>query len=372
MSRGRSTYLPTLDGWRALAISLVVFCHLSVGIGLGQFREVGLLGVQIFFGLSGFLITTLLVTEEVRTGSISLSKFYTRRAFRIIPAALVYLIAIGILALLGVVSVTFTRWISTVLLMANNSKAAVSWYVAHFWSLAVEEHFYFIWPAVLILVRSNRRRLQVALTTVLGVALWRGLDFKYEWTWSDPAWFWGRTDIQADNIAMGVVFALAFADEKIGPTLRRFLDRPSTAPAAVGVFMLTAVLAPYLNWKYNFLLLTVRAVAVPVMILGTMIYSAGIFGRTLELPFIRFIGLVSYSLYLWQQLFLAWEPDARLAFVQTFPGNLTAAVFCAVLSFYLIERPMIRAGRRFIRAGPAHQTTISRARTDRVPLASPE
>ena len=124
------SYLPTLDGWRAIAITLVLFEHGSdsinnvlnaVGINI-SIDSVGLLGVQIFFGLSGFLITSRLIASENKYSRISLRSFYIRRAFRILPPALVFLATIGILALLGIIPITFGRWISSLFFFSGGEE----------------------------------------------------------------------------------------------------------------------------------------------------------------------------------------------------------------------------------------------------------
>src|SRR5690348_10205789 len=116
VSRGQSNYLPTLDGWRAVAILMVVFCHASHGMGIYFANDYfGIPGVQIFFGLSGFLITSLLLRQEARLGSVSLAGFYTRRVFRIVPAAAVFLATVGIFSLIGLISITFRDWITALL-----------------------------------------------------------------------------------------------------------------------------------------------------------------------------------------------------------------------------------------------------------------
>lgn len=352
MSRD-SNYLPTLDGWRAVAISMVLFCHASVQLGLWQFKEVGLLGVQIFFGLSGFLITSLLLREECKAGFFSITGFYRRRVFRILPAAAAFLSVVILLSLLGYISVSRGRWLSSLFFIANYSKAPSSWYVGHFWSLAVEEHFYLVWPATMLLVRENRKRLAITLIGALAVALWRAIDFKYHLTWanSDSAWYWGRTDINADSIMFGVIVALA------RERLNSIVSLSFVTPLATGIFALTFLLPPYLDWKIVFALLTVRAAIVPVMILSTLNRPDSMFGKLLELKPLRALGLISYSLYLWQQLFLTWEPQYS---IQRLPFNLLAAFSCAILSYRLIERPMLKVASRS-RIRPSDRSVEARA-----------
>jgi len=347
VSRGKY-YLPTLDGWRAIACSMVIICHGSISMGMPQLRDYfGVPGVDIFFGLSGFLITTLLLGQETRSGTVSLRSFYSRRVFRIIPAALLFLSVLWILRMFGLVEITTGRWVSALLFLANYSNAQQSWYVGHFWSLAVEEHFYLIWPATLLLVRSNRKRLALVLFAICFVDVWRMVDYKYHLTWSGSTDLWThRTDIAADGILFGVAYALALADENTGSKLRKLLRSPFVLPLSIGIFVLTCVLPEHVGWKTSFLLLSLRSAVVPAMILATLSNPGSVVGRILEFKALRFVGLISYSLYLWQELFLPLEPLKGLTAIQWFPLNVALAVICAILSFYLVETPMIRLGQR--------------------------
>lgn len=352
--RSGATYLPTLDGWRAVAITMVLICHGSQSFGAPALRDYfGVPGVDVFFGLSGFLITTLLLKEEAKTGSISLQGFYTRRVFRIIPAALLYLSVIWAIKVDGLLQIDAGRWLSSLFFMANYSTAPQSWYTGHFWSLAVEEHFYLIWPATLVLVRSNRMRLIVALSAIAAIDSWRIIDFKFHLIMSGAPYLWThRTDITADGILFGVAFALAFVDEAIGPRLKSFLRRSWVAPAAIAVFAATCILPLHVGWKVQFALVSLRSAVVPVMILGTLQNADGWLGQILDCRSLRFVGLISYSLYLWQELFLTLEPNPKLAAVQWFPLNMVLAFICAALSYYFLEAPLIGLGRKFIASSP--------------------
>src|SRR5258708_25275484 len=144
-------YLPTLNGWRALAIFGVLICHAASvlwGVNgthpddrLYGLTRYGALGVDVFFGISGFLICTRLLQEEERTGRISLRNFYIRRAFRILPPYLLYLVVLAAIAGIGLITLHAMDFVSCLLFFRNY--VAGSWYTGHFWSLAVEEHFYF-------------------------------------------------------------------------------------------------------------------------------------------------------------------------------------------------------------------------------------
>jgi peptidoglycan/LPS O-acetylase OafA/YrhL len=355
--RSPGNYLPTLDGWRSVAIALVLFAHASESLldaiplnflaNLGSLKMVGLIGVQLFFGLSGFLITSKLLEEEARHGRISLAAFYIRRSFRILPAALAFLSVIALLAMAGVLDISPARWFSTLFFAANYSWAEHSWYLGHFWSLAVEEHFYFLWPAAFLLLRGRGARLALVLSLALLVALWRAVDFKFQLTGSTPAVFWGRTDIQADGILWGVLIALLYADPIWKHRLRQFFVAAPSWPLLC-LLLLALEGLPELNWKLSFALISMKAILMPLLILGTLVQSTRLPGRVLETSALRWVGRLSYSLYLWQQLFLVWREDrvAGLDWLQVFPLNLLAVFVCASMSLQLVETPLIAIGHR--------------------------
>ncbi len=352
------TYLPTLDGWRAIAIILVIFAHGSdsisnafhlfgLNLNFDRLKEIGLQGVQIFFGLSGLLITSRLLAEENKYGRISLKVFYTRRAFRILPASFVFLLVIGLLAFTGILPITLGRWLSTLFFLANYSTATGSWYLGHFWSLAVEEHFYMLWPVIFLVLGVTTKRVKFAIAIALLLAFWRAVDYKFHVTGATPAVFWGRTDIQVDNILWGVVIALLYGDTVWKARLNSLLRLPMILPSLI-VFTITLAVLPHSDWKLEFIFLTIKAIVIPLMILGTLINSSILLSVILEKPIFRLIGRLSYSLYLWQQLFLVWDQSSipSLHFLQILPFNIIAAFICATLSLRYVEKPLIALGHR--------------------------
>jgi len=315
--------------------------------GLIDFKQGGFLGVQLFFGLSGFLITSRLLEEESLHGRVSLRLFYLRRAFRILPATLFFLAVVGVLAFVGILNISLGRWLSVLLFAANYSWADASWYLGHFWSLAVEEHFYFIWPLLFIRLAVNRPRILVALGLALLIAFWRALDFKYHLSGTTPAMSWGRTDIAVDGILWGVFLALVYGDVEAKPRIQKFLKLRFSTPL-IAAALLMILIMPSLNWKFNLALVSIKAMLIPLLILSTQIQNQSSIGRLLESVFFRKLGRLSFSLYLWQQLFLVWNAERvpGLALLQVFPVNIIAALACANLSLVFIEKPMIAVGHR--------------------------
>ena len=358
-------YMPTLDGWRAIAILLVIVGHamddimvllqaLGTPADPGAVRYIGIHGVLMFFGLSGFLITHKLLAEEQKRGRISLSAFYVRRTFRILPATLFFLTAVGMLSLAGVFDISAGRWFSSLFFAANYSSAEYSWYLGHFWSLAVEEHFYLLWPAMFLWLGFVRRRLAWAVGMACAVAIWRAVDFKFQLTGSSAAMFMGRTDIRVDHILWGAVVALAYADSFWRPRLQALLA--DSRVMALLLLALSGLLFVYhVDWKLKFALLSIEGILVPLAIMSTYLNHQGRVARFLEAPALRLIGRLSFSLYLWQQLFFVWN-DARvpaLEIWQTYPLNVVAVCSCAAISFWLIEEPAIALGRKVLARWPS-------------------
>ena len=354
MTRPSKDYRPTLDGWRAIAILLVMFAHAGSEMFHpgGRYASPtwyalsrhGVFGVDLFFGISGLLICGRLLDEREKTGGISLGSFYIRRVFRILPPAFAYLATVGLLAVAGVIVVSPREWLSSVFFSRNYivMPPDTGWYTGHFWSLAVEEHFYLIWPAALIALGSSRARRYLP-GIAIAVALWRVVDFHWfhQQIWpgvlSDS--IYERTDTRFDGLLWGCWIALIASV----PAYRAILARRLTAIVLAGlVIALIACIAlnPPLQMAWESFL-------VPLVLAGTVLNPTMRFSRILEAPPIRWIGRISYSLYLWQQLFLVSSKMPRpLPFgsVQEWPLNIVAVFVCASASYYLLERPLVALG----------------------------
>src|SRR5271166_2822961 len=224
---GKSGYLPTLDGWRAVAILAVLFDHMVEYSPLAHyprfaaFSHTGPNGVSLFFAISGFLICSRLLEEHRAFGHISLRGFYIRRGCRILPPALLYLSVIGLLSFLGLIVVSSWEWWSSVFFFRNylpGTWISRGWggYTVHYWSLAVEEHFYLIWPAALVLLAKRRAR-WFALILALSVATWRAWDLHHQWFQRlIPGLLFGsRTDVRLDALLLGCLAALVLDDDAV-------------------------------------------------------------------------------------------------------------------------------------------------------------
>ena len=353
----RLPHLAPLDGLRALAVSAVLAFHTGASWAVG-----GFLGVDLFFVLSGFLITTLLVLEWQRRGRISLRRFYARRALRLLPAVLlmcVVLLIIGPVATgtdarnalwKGVAGTTFyfANWQQA---FAPPNPFALT-LTDHTWSLAIEEQFYLVWPPLLLTIFWWARRrgvdplttaLRVALalaavSALLRLALWHGAS-------SIPRLYFG-TDTRADSLLIGSALGLAYVTGRL-ERARSWL--PPLAPLALLVILVIFGFAHHDDaWLYLGGL-TAIALLVAALIGGLALAPTGPVGRLFSLAPLVFIGRISYGIYLWhwpifrylhpEELGLRWGPTQWVRIV------VTLAV--ATLSFFLIERPMLRLRHRF-------------------------
>jgi peptidoglycan/LPS O-acetylase OafA/YrhL len=284
-------YIPTLDGWRAVAISLVVIAH-AFEDKLPIVAKLGALGVDLFFALSGYLICTLLLSELVKTGRISLSSFYKRRVFRIVRAALTYLLFIAVLGATGVVALRRGELLAA--FYAANYFHARSWFTAHYWSLSMEEHFYLFWPAILALARPRNAQ-------VIAVAMLAGLVLYRPWAEAHFATsVYQRTDMRLDVFLLPCLLAILLK-QPIWHTRLATLLRPWVCvlllAAVCGMAALAARQPAYGNAQK-----LLQSAILPLLIVSTVLRPSVLSGL-LELSAVRWIGRISYSLYLWQQLF---------------------------------------------------------------------
>ncbi|MBK5187213.1 MAG: acyltransferase, partial [Gemmatimonadaceae bacterium] len=333
-------YIPTLDGWRAIAILGVMVSHAGHSYSVAPGREsifdgiaLGTHGVNLFFAISGLLITSRLLEEWDTAGHVSLRRFYIRRAFRILPPALLYLGCVALLGALGLLPVVWNGFVAATLFFRNYLPVILGpngagFFTSHYWSLGVEEHFYLFWPA-LLLFAGRKRALSVAMGIAVLVAVWRHFEAWREimlYNAIQPTYF-ARSDTRIDSIMWGVVAALALSRPDVRALVERYL---STI-----VSLAFAALYGAIVYRYGTRPTFWEAMIVPVIIVGTVLRPRSIVGRVLEHPAMRWIGRLSYSLYLWEFFFVYYPGvPSTLGVWQTFPVNLIAAVACAAASYY--------------------------------------
>jgi peptidoglycan/LPS O-acetylase OafA/YrhL len=220
---------------------------------------------------------------------------------------------------------------------------SAGWYTGHFWSLSVEEHFYIFWPLLLVAF-GNRRALAVAGFLALAVAGWRELDGAFHLI--SLSHVTRRTDTCADALLWGCWAALMLNDAARREWVTRWLT-PGVWAVLVLVELAVIVGHPPLGGL-------VQTFLMPWLLVGTVLRPSTAVGRFLERPWLSWLGRLSYSLYLWQQLFFIGSPHLGrpypLGWIQDLPLNLAAALGCSAASYYLVERPMIGMGQRLARS----------------------
>jgi peptidoglycan/LPS O-acetylase OafA/YrhL len=336
--------IPLLDGWRAVAIAMVLVHHIGQNLCAtpaaddASITRFGGFGVDIFFGLSGLLITRLLLEQYRDSGSFHLREFYIRRAFRILPPCLAFL---AVYTALGWWKSNL-ELVSSVFFFRNYIPATLTGFgTGHLWSLSVEEHFYLIWPGLLALVatrRSKHAAANVAAGLALAFGLWRMTESQLTVHWFPlaPAHF--RTDIRLDALLWGCAAAFVLDDSKSRDKLAAQFRWPVFAGAA-------AILILSIRF-YTELTSVWIAVLIPALLAGTLVHPEWWIGRVLRWAPVTWLGRISYSLYLWQQLFFppGWEQAPQ--WWRHWPVNLAIAFAAASLSYYFVETPLIAMGRR--------------------------
>ncbi|MGD0893760.1 MAG: acyltransferase [Terracidiphilus sp.] len=343
----------TLDGWRGVAILLVIAGHAA---HYSQYRNqlwanLWCLGVDIFFVLSGYIITLKFIQERDKSATIDLHSFYLRRAFRILPLVCAYLATLCVLSLfVNLVDFHPSEIAGSLFFFRNYQLAAVQqgFYTTHFWSLSIEEHFYLLWPA-LFLWLGNRRSLWFAGVGACTCAMWRLYDCTHPDSWigrylPGPDNFFRqiRTDARFDGLLLGCGLAMILCRQPV----RNFIFR--NFPKEVPLF---AAMLLGLNIERTHGWPTLSSYLIVVAMVGcTLVVEEGLAHKGLNSRVMVWIGTVSYSAYVWQELFMT-RPGPSLSplgILGYFPFNLICVFAVSALSYYFIERPCIEQGRRFL------------------------
>lgn len=330
-----------LDGWRAISIALVLIGHLvNYRFGVSEPHVTAFaaytaqLGVKVFFVISGYLITTISLREEVTAGGFHTGAFYLRRVFRILPAFAVYLLGVGVLGAMGAIDQSTVGLVRAAEFSCNIPGRDCGWFANHTWSLAYEQQFYLLFPLAFMAALQVRRRWAIAVHVIVVAA-----PFAAFWlppSAEDACLFVSRFS----SITMGVVLGM------LGRELIGFANRPTLLlgagavfAASVGVVGLNLLHLPYAVRSAIDGLLMPPTVA---WMIFASVHAGGVFAKMLELRAVRYIGAISYSLYLWQQVFTG--PPARYAHADWFVPIL--AIPMAALSYHFVEQPFVRWGRK--------------------------
>ncbi|MBS0624324.1 MAG: acyltransferase [Verrucomicrobia bacterium] len=368
---------PSLNGLRAISILLVILYHSDHKYHileqafqnklLQPFVNIlrdGQLGVNVFFVISGFLITSLLLTEERKTQTVSLKYFYIRRTLRIFPAYYFYLLVLLVLHLSNIIYINNHAW-WTAITYTKYFNWNLDWFTGHAWSLSIEEHFYLLYP--LLFISGDKVRKTAAISFVLIVPAIKVFMYYHpvHLQWINDLTIFKRIDA----IAIGCLIAL-YKDKLLSLLSNNF--KLLFYASCLGIFLLPYL--PGINQKLNlhlgFIILpfgstigTIANILICIILLYSVFVHQGWWFRLLNSKVLNYIGLLSYSIYLWQQLFISGK--LLNYWVTSFPQNLIFVFGAALFSYYCIERPFLKLKDKFQKTkGDLPTGTLAAMRAD--------
>jgi peptidoglycan/LPS O-acetylase OafA/YrhL len=344
----RLGYRPAFDGIRGLAVLNVVALHLGLVRGAGS-------GVTMFFALSGFLITALLLEEFRATRTVSIRRFYVRRALRLLPALFAVLAVDAVF-----VALRFDGWdrkagfaaIGVTLAYMSNWANAFHWLpmgpLGHTWSLAVEEQFYLLCPLLLmVLLRRRVRHLDAWL--VLTALLFVAERFILAASGASENRLYNGLDTRADALVWGAAAAVAFHRGRTA-AMRPYAS--VVAMMSITLLLLHVVggiaAGPKSTDPLFLVIETVVALLTVALIVGIVEAPTSVATRALQLRPLRYVGQISYGLYLWHYLLIAILDNVGIE-SRTLKTILVFGV--AIASYQLLEAPCLRLKLRFAPAG---------------------
>lgn len=344
---------PSLNGLRAISIIMVIISHLAMQNGI--FNEAstiswlnpflffigdGHLGVNIFFVISGFIITTLLIREESESSNISFKNFYLRRALRILPAYFFLLLVFFLFQLINLVEISNESWLTS-LTFTKYLNWDKDWFTSHAWSLSVEENFYLIWP--ILFIAGSKVRKYASIFIIILVPIIR----LYAHTHPAPILHSISITTRMDAIATGCFFAIYQVQliEILKSQWNKVLYTswillfllphfPSRFSETICLFTFIPFGTSYGTFA-NFL--------IGFIILYSIFGPKNFWFKILNSGVLNYIGILSYSLYLWQQPFIY---ETKLWFNE-FPQNIIFILAMAIFSYYIIEKPFLRLKSKF-------------------------
>lgn len=333
-----------IDTWRTIAVTLVIFSHLRLNSNFAKMLSVldvsfltsyGQLGVFIFFFISGYIVSHTCFQELKKTGEFCIRGFYIRRVYRIAPPLLIYLLTCLVLGRAEIIVFPISEGLVSAAYLCNISQQLFpcGWYTGHTWSLAFEEQFYLLFPTLFAAIQLGRRvhpaTAVVVLLSIMPMAL--------------PISWIGRSGF----VLIYALFGVGYFCAKYEDQLVSILGRAPLVFISVSIIITFMPLGifdfPALGKYYKFMYIA----SVPLMVLASSQVS-GIFGCILNNVALAYIGRISYSIYLWQQIVTSLPFHESSLAIQLFA--IALVVLGCALSFRFIEMPLIGIGRRRSRA----------------------
>jgi len=334
--------IQALDGWRTISVALVIISHLldissvryvgtsvfALKIAMPLIDEFGRLGVYLFFVISGYVICRGLIIESEKSGRVSISGFYVRRIFRIVPPLLLYVATLLVLKRLGLIDAP--NEVVRALTFTCNLRDCAGWFVSHTWSLSVEEQFYLFIPLIFVAASAYRRSVLLGLTIVLMAVVGGLFAFDQHQAASILQHF--------VPISIGVIWALF--EGRIRTVVS---GHPPWAPGFGAIICILALRLTDTVWE------PAASVLLPVAsayLLMVTTYGPISIQRALSASWMQFVGRASYGIYLWQQLATSAYPGAGWLFYLT---AICGCVLWSLMLFRWFDTPLIEFGRKLSR-----------------------
>lgn len=346
-------YSPELDGLRGAAILSVMAFHAGA-----PFLKGGFIGVDIFFVLSGFLITSLLASEYDRYGSVSLKNFYMKRVLRLAPALILLLLAFCLASFMFLSNQkAISNYVDSIISLFYLSNWARAFslhppdFLGHTWSLSIEEQFYIVWPILLLtLLRfSSSRKVVVFFTVSLALLAWAFRVYLHM-KGATPERLYNGLDTRADALMVGCALGVAYASGFFNKQALKIMPSRILAFIATVSALILLAFSVGANWRapymYQFAFFAIE-ILTAFIVIDIMANNRSILRRIVATRVLVWVGSISYGLYLWHY------PIYRAMFslelngltVITVGSLLTFVV--AVLSYYLMEKPILKLKKTF-------------------------
>jgi len=345
-------YVPELDGMRGVAILAVMIFHAGA-----PFLQGGFIGVDIFFVLSGFLITSLIINEYDSSSSLNLKNFYMRRLIRLAPALFLLLLVFTLLsALLLSKDKAQSNHIDTIISLFYMSNWARAFsihppdYLGHTWSLSIEEQFYILWPLTLLgLLRTFTNRWVIAFIAFsFAISAWllriylidNGSSFERLYNGLDT-----RADTLMMGCALGVILSSGLLSNKIQLVLSKWLS--ILAPCVILCLVFISITMTWTNPKMYYWVFFAVEIFTVIILLHLFVNRDSFIHKLLSMKWIVWVGSISYGLYLWHYPIYRVMKSLDYSGYEVITYGTFITFMVSMLSFYFLEKPILKLKRKF-------------------------
>lgn len=352
--------IKSLDGIRGFFIILVILAHALETTSYNNYNKMlvyfitttAFTGVKIFFVMSGYLITKLLMLEREKTGKINIREFYIRRALRIFPIFFIYILTLMILkwTILPDIFTDYTLILFASLYLWNYKHLMMTvpesdngiFYLSHFWSLSIEEQFYLLWPVAFI--KTHKQKLINAVIIIMAVMPFIRVATYFLMPGSRPE-VSVMLHTSGDTILIGCLGALMEkSDFFIKHIKHRLHDKLTILLLACFLFIFSPLLTYYFEGKYLMTIgQTLNNIAIILLLFWAMLVPSKV-SSVLNTKVLVKLGILSYSLYVWQPIFLS---NRTHFWINKFPQNVFMVILVGFISFYIIEKPILKLKKKY-------------------------